>query len=66
MVCDMPNLYQQKMNKVVLILILLEYGLRPMAQRMGHPFGKVLILILLEYGLRHKEGKPYAKVLCLS
>ena len=37
----------------VLILILLEYGLRRRGANPYLPTGVVLILILLEYGLRH-------------
>ena len=38
----------------VLILILLEYGLRPCASSTNALADAVLILILLEYGLRHR------------
>ena len=39
----------------VLILILLEYGLRQADFKFGDIQVNVLILILLEYGLRHKN-----------
>ena len=42
-----------KRNYYVLILILLEYGLRQMQQHRFENLYLVLILILLEYGLRH-------------
>ncbi len=45
------------MFATVLILILLEYGLRQVVHEIAEIFVNVLILILLEYGLRPKYGK---------
>ena len=51
----------------VLILILLEYGLRPTGANPFLPKGTVLILILLEYGLRPWQQLNFATVfLCLN
>ena len=52
MVCDVYNGYTYSHMEWVLILILLEYGLRQY-QHLNKKMNKeVLILILLEYGLR--------------
>ena len=52
MVCDKQEVLFRMGSSVVLILILLEYGLRQIALRTRAKHGFVLILILLEYGLR--------------
>ena len=51
MVCDTVKRVQESSSSV-LILILLEYGLRPYVSCSYHQYRQVLILILLEYGLR--------------
>ena len=49
----MQKIFTLIFAQVVLILILLEYGLRLIGQKnIGLPVMYVLILILLEYGLR--------------
>mgnify|MGYP000290831763 CR=1 FL=1 len=53
MVCDGIVLTHLSSVEVVLILILLEYGLRQEIKRAEKQGDVVLILILLEYGLRH-------------
>ena len=52
-----------KASRAVLILILLEYGLRQSGNALLNKEGKVLILILLEYGLRlvEKMIEEYSK-----
>ena len=57
MVCDKLNIISKALNLDVLILILLEYGLRPYFYGNKQDLENVLILILLEYGLR-----PYEEV----
>ena len=48
------RVFAGRWQNMVLILILLEYGLRHAeAILQNGEFAKVLILILLEYGLRH-------------
>ena len=45
----------------VLILVLVEYALRELANLAGHSFStKVLILVLVEYALRGDCGLSYA------
>ena len=53
MVCDASEKRAKALEKLVLILILLEYGLRHKKMITEEYLEKVLILILLEYGLRH-------------
>ena len=52
MVCDCSQQFSRSLLQTVLILILLEYGLRRGARRCTCIGKLVLILILLEYGLR--------------
>ncbi len=52
MVCDLVEAVEKAKKETVLILILLEYGLRPASNSLGACCKLVLILILLEYGLR--------------
>ena len=52
MVCDMFLSRLLTYGQCVLILILLEYGLRPYFYAHKEDVDNVLILILLEYGLR--------------
>ena len=54
MVCDTTPRYTETLAPVVLILILLEYGLRQWTTLSTHCRSTVLILILLEYGLRQR------------
>ena len=56
------QLYIDKTTGQVLILILLEYGLRHSKIFRLYCKLQVLILILLEYGLRQLEGKDWARV----
>ena len=53
MVCDTDESGTPLLNDNVLILILLEYGLRQTSLVPVQRAQIVLILILLEYGLRH-------------
>ncbi len=57
MVCDGKPAVEVIALLQVLILILLEYGLRPSLIKVSHLKQNVLILILLEYGLRHVPVK---------
>ena len=52
MVCDLSDREAMEVVRIVLILILLEYGLRLSWCELTDENGVVLILILLEYGLR--------------
>ena len=54
MVCDNNITTPEELKKQVLILILLEYGLREEIEAEETNTINVLILILLEYGLRPK------------
>ena len=55
MVCDLLKQYEELKKQGVLILILLEYGLRLKIPVSIDVKNSVLILILLEYGLRRVE-----------
>ena len=55
MVCDKFTVSNKRPERSVLILILLEYGLRPTYEEAITKLDTVLILILLEYGLRLNE-----------
>ena len=66
MVCDLTFNDTMTVEQFVLILILLEYGLRPGTLRVPGPFSYVLILILLEYGLRHNYGKKGTRTFIMS
>ena len=65
MVCDDSNKgYVAPRHRWVLILILLEYGLRPALELQNeYDLVVVLILILLEYGLRHSKKTSLARLL---
>ena len=52
MVCDINIIVCSILTYLVLILILLEYGLRHVDTHYLYVWNIVLILILLEYGLR--------------
>ena len=52
MVCDVRRTEGKPGLTLVLILILLEYGLRLLSRLLSRRGQNVLILILLEYGLR--------------
>ena len=54
MVCELSSLdYQYDLDEKVLILVLMEYGLRGAWRGYGLTNGgAVLILVLMEYGLR--------------
>ena len=69
MVCDAMNIFSSLRVYAVLILILLEYGLRHKFEFRLDNENDVLILILLEYGLRHcrenDKGNLCAYVLIL-
>ena len=56
MVCDTPYVGSVVTVDFVLILILLEYGLRQYTAYFYGSKEDVLILILLEYGLRLREN----------
>ena len=58
MVSDFINLFEEAAN--VLILVVMEYGLRPMGKRTPMMLISVLILVVMEYGLRLK---PQVKAL---
>ena len=58
MVCANLNIELNDEWTFVLILILLEYGLRPILNDGAVLDLIVLILILLEYGLRRGETRP--------
>ena len=60
MVCDVEWCDLEDENDQVLILILLEYGLRHWHQRQERAYSRVLILILLEYGLRPSKSRSIA------
>ena len=62
MVCDGIVLTHLSSVEVVLILILLEYGLRQEIKRAEKQGDVVLILILLEYGLRHIRNQTKRRV----
>ena len=59
MVCDNILLYLCNFCEKVLILILLEYGLRQLQKELEKCGLPVLILILLEYGLRRLRLGAY-------
>ena len=53
MVCDKANIRKNAQGyKAVLILVLMEYGLRRYLIVDGYSDDNVLILVLVEYGLR--------------
>ena len=54
MVCDSAY-FTAPTAHVVLILVLMEYGLRLIKARFVYRLGRVLILVLMEYGLRRKH-----------
>ena len=66
MVCENAFSLQMISMDLVLILVLMEYGLRGLYQKPKVIINKVLILVLMEYGLRERYNQPTQMAMELS